>query len=84
MSYQEKNITVSLVSHLLILGYYVINVLQMLQGEGLVSNRLFSLSAIVIIAAIIVHDVVVRRRVHRWMTIAIATTGATTVPNVME
>ena len=55
MSYQEKNITVSLVSHLLILVYYVANVYQMLQAGGLVSGQLFSLSAIVIIAGIIIN-----------------------------
>ena len=55
MSYQEKNITVSLVSHLLILVYYVANVYQMLQTGGLVSAQLFGLSAIVIIAAIIIN-----------------------------
>ena len=55
MSYQEKNITVSLVSHLLIVGYYLVNIFQMLQEGGLVSTRLFSLWAIVIIAAILVN-----------------------------
>ena len=53
MSYQEKNITVSLVSHLLIVGYYLVNIFQMLQEGGLVSTRLFSLWAIVIVAGII-------------------------------
>ena len=55
MSYQEKNITVSFVSHLLIVAYYLINLFQMFQEGGLVSTRLFSLWAIVIIAAIIVN-----------------------------
>lgn len=55
MSYEEKNITVSLVSHLLIVGYYLVNLFQMLQEGGLVSTRLFSLWAIVIIAAILVN-----------------------------
>ena len=55
MSYQEKNITVSLVSFLLIVGYYLVNVVQMLQQGGLVPNRLFSLWAVVIIAGIIVN-----------------------------
>jgi hypothetical protein len=55
MSYQEKNITVSLVSHLLILVYYAANVYQMLQAGGLVSAQLFGLSAIVIIALVIVN-----------------------------
>ena len=55
MSYQEKNITVSFVSHLLIVAYYLVNLFQMFQEGGLVSTRLFILWAIVIIAAIIVN-----------------------------
>lgn len=55
MSYQEKNITVSLVSQILILVYYVANVIPMLQEGGLVSSRLFSLWAVVIICTIIVN-----------------------------
>lgn len=55
MSYQEKNITVSLVSHLLIVAYYLVNWFQMLQEGGLVSTRLFSLWAIVIITVTIVN-----------------------------
>lgn len=57
MSYQEKNITVSLVSSLLIGGYYLINLLQMYQEGSLVSTRVFRLCAIVIIATIIVNIV---------------------------
>jgi hypothetical protein len=55
MSYQEKNITVSLVTHLLIVGYYLVNLFQMQQAGGLVSTRVFSLWVIVIAAAIIVN-----------------------------
>ena len=55
MSYQEKNITVSLVSYLLIMGYYLVNLFQMLQEGELVSSKLFSLWAIVILATIIVN-----------------------------
>ena len=55
MSYQEKNITVSLVSFLLIVGYYLANVVQMLQQGGLVPNRLYSLWAVVIIAGILIN-----------------------------
>jgi hypothetical protein len=54
MSYQEKNITVSLVSYLLIVAYYLTNLFQMLQDGPLVSARLFSLWATVIVATIIV------------------------------
>ncbi|HEX2997648.1 MAG TPA: hypothetical protein VHP14_22685 [Anaerolineales bacterium] len=55
MSYQEKNITVSLVSGLLIGGYYLVSLLQMYQEGDLVSTRVFSLCAIVIVATIIVN-----------------------------
>lgn len=55
MSYQEKNITVSLFSHVLILGFYLVNLFQMVQGDGLVANSLFSLWAIVIVSTILVN-----------------------------
>ena len=55
MSYQEKNITVSLVSYLLILVFYLVNLFQMLQEGGLVSTKVFSLWALVILATIIVN-----------------------------
>jgi hypothetical protein len=54
MSYQEKNITVSLFSHILILGFYLVNLFKMVQGGGLIANSLFSLWAIVIISTIAV------------------------------
>ena len=57
MSYQEKNTTVSFVSHLLILGYYLLNWFHMYQAGGLNADRVFRLWAIVIIAAIIVNIV---------------------------
>jgi uncharacterized membrane protein len=57
MSYQEKNITVSLVSQLLIGGYYVINLLLMYQEEALVASRVFRLCGFVILATIIVNIV---------------------------
>ena len=53
MSYQEKNITVSLVSHLLIVSYYLFNLFHMQQAGGLVPMKVFSLWAIVIAAAIV-------------------------------
>jgi len=55
MSYQEKNITVSLVSYLLIMGYYLANLFQMFQEGGLASTKFFSLWALVILATIIVN-----------------------------
>ena len=55
MSYQEKNIAVSLVSHQLIVVYYLVNLFQMQQAGGLVSAKVFSLWAIVIVSSIIVN-----------------------------
>ena len=55
MSYQEKNITVYLASQLLILIYYLFSLFQMQQSGGLVSPKVFSLWAIVIVASIIVN-----------------------------
>jgi len=54
MSYQEKNVAVSLAAHLFIAGYYLVNVFQMVQGGGLAAGELFSLWAVVIITAILV------------------------------
>lgn len=55
MAYQEINITVSLVSHLLIVGYYLANLFQMYQEEGLNSAQVFGLWITVIVATIIVN-----------------------------
>ncbi len=54
MSFQEKNITVSLVSFILILGFYLIRLLQMIQGGSFNSTQVFRLWGIVIVAAIII------------------------------
>lgn len=55
MSYQEKNITVSLMSYLLILGFYLLNLVPMVQGAGLASGPVFSLWVTVIVAGIVVN-----------------------------
>ena len=55
MSNRENSITVSLVSTLIILSYYLVNWLQMYQDVGLDSAQVFRLWAIVIIAAIILN-----------------------------
>lgn len=55
MSYQEKNITVSLASYLLILGYFATGFYRMYQQEGLNSGRIFGLWVTVIIAGILVN-----------------------------
>jgi hypothetical protein len=54
MSYQQTNITVSLVSHLIITSYYLAKVLPMYRQGEIVDSALFKLWAVVIIAAIIV------------------------------
>ena len=53
MSYRETNIFVTLVSYLLILGYYLVNWLRMYQQEGLNSAKVFQLWAVVIVAGIV-------------------------------
>ena len=55
MSYQEKNITVSLVSQIMILGFYLANWFQMYREESLNSAKVFVLWGVVIVAAIIVN-----------------------------
>jgi hypothetical protein len=54
MSYQEKNITVSLVNFTLILGFYLIRVFQMIQGGSFNPTNVFRLWGIVIILGIVV------------------------------
>lgn len=57
MSSQLINITVALVSHLLVLVYYLVNLYQMYQEGGLVSSKVFTLWAIVIVAIIFLNIV---------------------------
>jgi hypothetical protein len=54
MSFQEKNITVSLVNFLLILGFYLIRMFQMMQEGELSSTDVFRLWGIIIALAVIV------------------------------
>lgn len=54
MSFQEKNVTVTLVSFTLILGFFLARVFQMIQDEGLNSSDLFRLWGIVIVLSIVV------------------------------
>lgn len=54
MSFQEKNITVSLVNFTLILVYFLIRVLQMAATETFTQPNVFRLWVIIIIAAVIV------------------------------
>ena len=53
MSYQEKNIRASLVTFALILGYYLIRMLNMVFTESLVSTKVFRLWGIVIVLTIL-------------------------------
>lgn len=55
MTYQEKNITVTLSSAILILSYYLLNIFQMAQHGSLDSTKLFRLWGIVIAAMIIIN-----------------------------
>ena len=52
MSFQEKNITASLVSFSLILVIFLISVLVMVQGDNFTSTNVFRLWGIVIVLAI--------------------------------
>jgi len=54
MSFQEKNVTVSLVNFSLILGFFLVRVLQMIQGGGFNSTNVFRLWGIVIALAVVV------------------------------
>jgi len=54
MSFQEKNITVSLVNFTLILGFYSIRVFQMIQGGSFVATNVFRLWGIVIALAVVI------------------------------
>lgn len=54
MSFKEKNITVTLVNFSLILGFYLIRMFQMIQGESFNSTNVFRLWGIVIVLAVIV------------------------------
>ena len=54
MSFQEKNIAVSLVNFSLILGFYLLRLLQMIQGGSFNSTHVFRLWGIIIVAAIVV------------------------------
>lgn len=54
MSFQEKNITVTLVNFTLILAYFLIRVLQMAATESFTEPNVFRLWVIIIVAAVLV------------------------------
>jgi hypothetical protein len=53
MSFQEKNITVSLINFTLILGFFLIRVLQMIRNESFISTNIFRLWGIIIVLAVV-------------------------------
>lgn len=53
MSHQEKNITASLATFTLVLGFYLIRILTMLPIESLNSTKVFRLWGIVIVLSIV-------------------------------
>lgn len=54
MSFQEKNVTVSLVNFLLILAFFLIRLFQMSQNESFTEANLFRLWGITIVLAVVV------------------------------
>ena len=54
MSFQQKNITVSLVNFVLILGFYLIRVFQLVQNETFDAANVFRLWGVVIVLAVVV------------------------------
>jgi hypothetical protein len=54
MSYQQKNITASLVSTTLILGFFVIRLFQLIRTESFLPENVFRLWGIVIVLMIVV------------------------------
>lgn len=54
MPFQEKNIAVSLVNFTLILGFFLIRVVQMIQNETFTPTNVFRLWGIIIVLAIVV------------------------------
>jgi len=53
MSFQEKNITVSLSTFTLILGFYLLRVLQLVQNESFNTTNVFRLWGIIAVLAVI-------------------------------
>lgn len=54
MSFQEKNITVSLVNFSLILGFYLVRLWQLTQQGNFNASQVFRLWGIIIVAAVVV------------------------------
>lgn len=54
MSFQQKNITVSLVNFTLIMGFFLFRVIQMIQSDSFASTNIFRLWGITIGLAVVV------------------------------
>jgi hypothetical protein len=54
MTYQERSAAVSLITTLLILGYFSLNLLRIIQNAGLNQHAIFTLWATIIVLSIIV------------------------------
>ena len=54
MSFQQKNVTVSLVNFTLILGFYLIRIFQMIQAGTFTSANVFRLWGVIIVLAVLV------------------------------
>jgi quinol-cytochrome oxidoreductase complex cytochrome b subunit len=53
MSFQEKNIVASLSTFILILGFYVVRIIQMLQSDSFTSSNVFRLWGIIALLAVV-------------------------------
>ena len=53
MSFQQRNITVSLVTFILILGFYLLRIFQLLETDSFVSTNVFRLWGIIVVLAIV-------------------------------
>ncbi len=53
MSFQQRNITVSLVTFNLILGFYLVRISQLFQTDNFISTNVFRLWGIIVVLAIV-------------------------------
>ena len=53
MSFQQRNITVSLVTFILILGFYLTRIFQLFQTDSFISTNVFRLWGIIVVLAIV-------------------------------
>jgi len=53
MSFQQRNITVSLVTFILILGFYLFRISQLLQSDDFTSTNVFRLWGVIIVLSIV-------------------------------